>query len=130
MDFSFRYIISSEKRQKSFIVYSILFYTKFRKMHSFLMCCDSNNILLNEIDKTSRKRYCGQTYVGFYVLLLMNIIMARIRRMTLMSVLKIHIQTKNSCHIAFPNAQKNTSMTKPNRVNMFQRRKRLTTVKI
>ena len=36
------------------------------------------------------------------------------RRMTLMSCLKIHIQTKNLCHFVFPNGHKNTSMAKPN----------------
>ena len=79
MDVSFRYTISSVKRQKcqkSFLVYSILFYAKFRRMHSFLRCCDSNNILLNEMDKTSRKGHWCQTYVSFCVLLLMNNIMA------------------------------------------------------
>ncbi|KAJ0577955.1 hypothetical protein HanIR_Chr05g0241921 [Helianthus annuus] len=79
MDSSFRYTISSEntKNAKNHFLYIQYCSTrKFRKMHSFPRCCNSNKILLNEMDKTSRKRYWGQTYVIFCVLLLMNIIMA------------------------------------------------------
>ena len=98
--------VKRQKYQISFLVYSILFYAKFRRMHSSLRCCDSNNILLHEMDKSKTKRCWCQTYVIFCVLLLMNIIMAWIDEWHWWVVWRYIFKQKTHVILSFQTAKK------------------------